>query len=164
MPKPPCYNQGVSARLPLEALHMQVDDDRNVGGSAGRGRLSLTAGLIAVVVLILASLALMVYFLLRPQTPVETVERWRDIFIIVVALESLVIGVALIVMVVQLAGLINLIQNELRPILRATSETVNTLRGTTDFLGENVVRPVIELRGYLAGISRVLELLHIKRK
>ncbi len=85
-------------------------------------------------------------------------------FIIVVALESLVIGVALIVLIVQLASLINLLQNEVRPILKATSDTVNNLRGTAEFLGENVVEPVVKLNGYLAGLYRMLELMGLKKK
>jgi hypothetical protein len=80
------------------------------------------------------------------------------------ALESLLVGVALIVLIVQLASLINLLQNEVRPILNATSETVNSLRGTAEFLGENVVEPVVKLNSYLAGLRRMLELLGIKPK
>ena len=117
--------------------------------------------IIAVVVVLVALLGVAIYFLLQPATPTDKI---RDIFIIVVALETLVIGVALIVLVIQLASLINLLQNEVRPILQATSETVNTLRGTAEFLGENVVEPVIKLNGYLAGLKRMLELLGIKPK
>lgn len=113
----------------------------------------------AVVLLIL--LAVSIYFLLQPGTPTD---RIRDVFIIVVALETLVIGVAMIVLIVQLASLINLLQNEVRPILHATSDTVNSLRGTAEFLGESVVEPVIKLNGYLAGLQRIFELMGIKRK
>ncbi|MGZ9221956.1 MAG: hypothetical protein ACXW4E_02945 [Anaerolineales bacterium] len=120
--------------------------------------------MIAVVVggvLILAGLIVAIILLMQPTTPTD---RIRDVFIIVVALESLVIGVALIVLIVQLASLINLLQNEVRPILAATNETVNNLRGTAEFLGENVVEPVIKLNGYLAGMNRVIELMGIKKK
>src|SRR5215510_2003478 len=115
--------------------------------------------IVAVVLLILLGVA--IYFLLQPATPTDKI---RDVFIIVVALESLVIGVAVIVLIVQLATLINLLQNEVRPILAATNETVNHLRGTAEFLGENVVEPVIKLNGYLAGMNRVIELMGIKKK
>ncbi|HEY3474523.1 MAG TPA: hypothetical protein VGK56_07920, partial [Anaerolineales bacterium] len=101
------------------------------------------------------------YFLLQPGTPTD---RIRDVFIIVVALESLVIGIALIILIVQLASLINLLQNEVRPILNTTSETVNNLRGTVEFLGENAVEPVIKLNSYLAAMSRVIELMGIRKK
>ena len=113
----------------------------------------------AVILLILLGVA--IYLLLQPATPTDKI---RDIFIIVVALESLVIGVALVVLIVQIAGLINLLQNEVRPILKATNDTVNNLRGTAEFLGENVVEPVIKLNGYLAGLNRMLELMGIKKK
>ncbi len=112
-------------------------------------------------VIILAFLIVAIWYLMLSTTPTD---RIRDVFIIVVALESLVIGVALIILIIQLASLINLLQNEVRPILTATSETVNNLRGTAEFLGENVVEPVIKLNGYLAGLNRVIELMGIIRK
>ena len=116
-------------------------------------------GIGAFILLLLLGVA--IYFLLQPATPTDKI---RDIFIIIVALESLVIGVALIILVMQLASLVNLLQNEVRPILKATNETVNNLRGTAEFLGENVVEPVVKLNGYLAGLTRMLELMGLKKK
>jgi hypothetical protein len=72
--------------------------------------------------------------------------------------------VALIVLIVQLSSLVNLLQNEVRPMLEATNETINTLRGTTEFLGENLVEPVIKLNSYLAGLKRLLDMVGIKQK
>ena len=118
-------------------------------------------GVIIGVVILLALLGLAIFFLLQPATPTDKI---RDIFIIVVALESLVIGVALVILIIQLAGLINLLQNEVKPILKATTDTVNHLRGTAEFLGENVVEPVIKLNGYLAGLYRMLEMMGVKKK
>ena len=118
-------------------------------------------GVIIGAVVLLVLLGLAIFFLLQPATPTDKI---RDIFIIVVALESLVIGVALVVLIIQLASLINLLQNEVRPILKATTDTVNNLRGTAEFLGENVVEPVIKLNGYLAGLYRMLEMMGIKKK
>jgi hypothetical protein len=128
---------------------------------AERRQKTIVASIIAGILFILILLGVAIFFLLQPATPTDKI---RDVFIIVVALESLVIGVALIVLIVQLASLINLLQNEVRPILNATSETVNSLRGTAEFLGENVVEPVVKLNSYLAGLRRMLELLGIKPK
>ena len=116
---------------------------------------------VVAVFILIALIILAVYFLLQPGTPTDKI---RDIFLIFMALESLVLGVAMIVLIVQLASLINLLQNEVRPILHATNDTVNNLRGTAEFLGENVVEPVIKLNGYLAGFQRVLELMRFKQK
>jgi len=121
----------------------------------------MMTGVIIGVVVFLILLGLSIFYLLQPTSPTDKI---RDVFIIVVALESLVIGVALIVLVAQLASLINLLQNEVRPILKATNETVNNLRGTAEFLGENVVEPVIKLNSYLAGLNRMLELMGVKKK
>lgn len=118
-------------------------------------------GVIIGAVVLLVLLGVAIYFLLQPATPTDKI---RDVFIIVVALESLVIGVALVVLIVQMASLINLLQNEVRPILKATNDTVNNLRGTAEFLGENVVEPVIKLNGYMAGLYRMLELMGIRKK
>ncbi len=117
--------------------------------------------IIGVVVLLVLLGIVAIWFLLQPTTPTNKI---RDVFIIIVAIESGVIGVALVVLIVQLAALINLLQNEVKPILLATNETVNTLRGTTEFLSENVVEPVIKLNGYMAGLTRMLELLGVRKK
>ena len=138
---------------PAEQATTQPETER-------RQKTILTVIIVGVVILLIL-LAVAIYFLLQPATPTDKI---RDVFIIVVALESLVIGVALIVLIVQLASLINLLQNEIRPILNATSDTVNTLRGTAEFLGDNVVEPVIKLNGYLAGLYRMLELMGVKKK
>jgi hypothetical protein len=152
MPLPPQQTETPPPPSP-EVLAAQLEQDKKI-------KRIVTWVIIGVVVL-LALLGLAIYYLLQPASPTD---RIRDVFIIVVALESLVIGVALIVLIVQLASLINLLQNEVRPILHATSDTVNTLRGTAEFLGENVVEPVIKLNGYLAGMQRMLELMGIRRK
>jgi hypothetical protein len=149
-----------SETTPEIVRNPQTDEAPTSKEAESRSRKIITIIIIGIVVLLLL-LAVAIYFLLQPSTPTD---RIRDVFIIVVALESLVIGVALIVLIVQLASLINLLQNEVRPILTATSETVNNLRGTAEFLGENMVEPVIKLNGYLAGMSRVIELMGIKKK
>jgi hypothetical protein len=128
---------------------------------AERQQRTIVITAVIVLILLVAGIVAAVIGLLQPNTPTEKI---RDIFIIFMALESLLIGAALIILIVQFASLINLLQNEVRPILDATNEAVNHLRGTTEFLGENLVEPVIKLNGYLAGMQRMIELLGIKKK
>jgi len=87
----------------------------------------------------------------------------RDIFIIVMALEFLVIGIALVILIVQVAILTNLLQNEVKPILTSTQDTVNTLKGTVRFLSNNVSEPVIKLNEYLAGLKKLLDILKLTK-
>ncbi len=109
----------------------------------------------------LGIIGLVVFALLQDAA---TTAKIRDIFIIFLALESLLIGAALVVLIVQLASLINLVQNEIRPILDSTQEAVHTLRGTTRFLSDNLVEPVIKLNAYLAGLQRMTDLFGLKKK
>ncbi|MBN2386099.1 MAG: hypothetical protein JXB85_03710 [Anaerolineales bacterium] len=115
----------------------------------------ILVGIIAAVVILLGLIGTAIYFLLQDA---GTTSKVRDIFIIFMALESLVIGAALIILIIQIASLINLLHNEVRPILESTTETVNTLRGTTAFLSENLVEPVIKLNSSLAGLRKFFEL------
>jgi hypothetical protein len=109
----------------------------------------------------LAGLGLAVYGLMLPTTDTP---RIRDIFIISMALISMLTLLALVVLLVQLARLINLLQNEIKPILDSTNETMSHLRGTTVFLSDNLVEPVIKLNEYVAGLSQLVQILGLARK
>jgi hypothetical protein len=93
--------------------------------------------------------------------PESQTGKIRDIFIIFMAVEFLIIGVALVVMIIQLAALINLLQNEVKPILNSTNETVSNLKGTAKFLSDNMVEPVIKLNEYLAGFKKLIDIINI---
>lgn len=125
-----------------------------------RQRLTL-AGIAVGVLIILALMILAVIYLAKPSTPTDKI---RDIFIIFMALEFLLLGLALIILIIQLATLINLLQNEVKPILESTNETANTLRGTAVFLSENLTGPVIKLNEYIAVLKRLIELMGFFRK
>jgi hypothetical protein len=83
----------------------------------------------------------------------------RDVAIIVLAVESIVIGILLAFLSLQVYLLVRLIRDEIKPMLDSTNETVNTVRGTTVFVSETVVSPVIKGLSYLSalqGIARSL--------
>ena len=102
-----------------------------------------------------------VYVLAQPTTDTA---RVRDIVIIIMALESLLLGAVLIILIIQIARLTNLLQNEIKPILESTNETVSTLRGTTAFLSENLVQPVIKMNEYLAALQQLLIVIGLSRR
>jgi len=112
-------------------------------------------------ILLLAALIFSTYWLLTNADKTSTI---RDIFIIFLGFEFLLIGIALIILILQLARLINLLQNEVKPILDSTNETVNTLRGTTAFLSDNLVEPVMKLNEVIAGFQRLLQISGLMKK
>jgi len=136
-------------------------EEAAAASAAFRRQRWILAGVLLAVILLVAGIGFAVFGLMQNS---GTTAKIRDIFIIFMAFESLVIGAALVVLAIQVASLINLLQNEVRPILAATNETVNTLRGTTTFLSENLVEPVIKLNSYLAGLRRLFQLFGIKEK
>ncbi len=113
--------------------------------------ISIIVSLVVIALLVLATI-----FLINPDNEGATAQI-RDIFIIFMALESVIIGIALVILIIQLSSLINLLQNEIRPIINSTSETVNTLKGTATFMSNNLSEPVIKVNQFLAMIRTLVK-------
>ncbi len=149
------------ASIPLEETPQQPPQLPPAPTQSTTSRRRLVGIIIAAVVMV-GLLIFGLVMLLRADA--ATTSEIRDIFIIFMALESLVLGVALVILIVQLATLINLIQNDLKPILKSTNETVSTLRGTATFISNNITEPVIKLNEYLAGFKKLLDILRPGRR
>lgn len=137
---------------------------KSESGERSKQRLTI-AVIVILVVIILGLLITGLVFLTNPNlTSIDVVGRVRDIFIILMALESLLIGLALTILIIQIARLTNLLENEIKPILNSTNETISNLRGTSKFLSDNLVEPVIKLNEVLAVFQRIIDLMKITRK
>lgn len=75
----------------------------------------------------------------------------RDILIIFLALTSIVVWVMLGILIWQIWRLTKMVQSELKPMIADTKETISTVRGTANFMSENVVTPVIQTSSRMAG-------------
>lgn len=113
-------------------------------------------------IIIVGAIAAGVYFLSRAGA--EATAQVRDIFIIILALESFLIGIALIILVIQLATFTNLIQNELKPMISSTKETVGTIRGASKFISKRAVAPIISITSYSAGIRKLFDIIGFVHK
>jgi hypothetical protein len=140
----------------IRVQHATVPPEEQ-GGSSKRILIIVIVAAILLVALLVAA----VWGLLQPTTDTA---RIRDVFIIGMALMSLLIGVTLVILIIQMARLINLLQNEIKPILDSTNETVANLRGTTAFLSDNLVEPVIKLNEMSAALYQVVRLLGLARR
>jgi len=83
----------------------------------------------------------------------------RDIAIIVLAVESIVIGVVLTLLLWRLRDLTRLLQDEIEPILDSARETLGTVKGTTSLVSETIVSPAIKISGFAAGLRRIAEVM-----
>ena len=122
------------------------------------GKWQIAVGISIPVILLIAGL---VYLFVAPATQTA---RIRDIFIILMAFTSIAIGLVLLILIVQIAELTNLLKTEIKPVIDTANETVNNLRGTTEFLGKNMVEPVVKLNEYIAALKKLTELLSLSRK
>jgi hypothetical protein len=131
-----------------------------------RARRLLTAGLV-VAVLLLVGLAILLVFLsidayqttlagTGPSPGAVVVSLLRDVAIVFVAFEVLLVGGLMIILILQVQSLIALLQDEIKPMMEATNDTLATVRGTTQFVSHNLVSPLMKWSGYLAGIRRVV--------
>jgi hypothetical protein len=125
-------------------------------GDAKRNRTLQTAGLVLIALVVLAVLGAIGYGLVThpPFTAVL-----RDISIIVLALVTVVIGLFLTILIFQLQSLTALLRDEIKPILDSANQTANTVRGTTTFVSDAVVSPMIKVASFAAGVGQTLRVL-----
>jgi hypothetical protein len=83
----------------------------------------------------------------------------RDLAIILLAVESLAIGVMLIVLIWEIRNLAKLLREEIKPILDSADETVRTVRGTTVFVSDTFVNPMVRASSFVSGIGQALRIL-----
>ena len=83
----------------------------------------------------------------------------RDVAIILLAVQSLVIGVLLAILLLQIRQLVRLLQEEVRPILLSLQDTAGTVRGTTTVVSEYVVTPVARIASVDEGVREGLQVL-----
>jgi hypothetical protein len=83
----------------------------------------------------------------------------RDIAIIVLAVESIIIGVLLILLLWQVRGLTRLLQEQIKPMLDSMQETIGRIKGTTTLVSETIVSPAVKISGFTTGVRRALEVM-----
>ncbi|GEM_PF-407985 len=124
--------------------------------SSGKGlqRVVLIAagGLIGLIVLLfLLAIGLAVFTNVEQSGAV--IRLIRDLVIIFLGLEGILIILSLSILVLQIARLIGLLQTEIKPILENTQQTVKTAQTTVEFVSENVTQPIIRISGFISGAS-----------
>jgi hypothetical protein len=99
-----------------------------------RRRMTLVGiGIAVIAVLVLLSFAFMI--------AAGVIDEVRDIVIILLAIESLVIGGVTLFLLYQLIMLVTLLREDLIPLIQSAQETVNSARGTTVYVSRKIVVP-----------------------
>jgi len=114
-----------------------------------RTQMIVIGGAVLFLVLLIAAIVLMAKFPGATQVV-------RDIAIVFVAVETFIIGLAMIVLIFQVQMLIQMLRDEIQPLLLSVNDTASTVRGTTQFVSHKVVSPFIQMAGFAAGARRVV--------
>jgi len=90
--------------------------------------------------------------------------RLRDMSFIVMAAGGILGIVLMLIIAILLAVIVIVVYDRIIPILEGinraigeAADTVQNVRGTTRFLGEKMVNPVIEVSSYASGVRRILK-------
>jgi hypothetical protein len=113
-----------------------------------------TALVIVVIGLILIGLAYWLYQLGgADQAPLE---RIRDIVIIFLAFQLLLVTIVLAGIAAGLGFLVVVLKDQVIPLLTELTETARRLRGTTEFVTEEAVKPIVTAAGQVAKMRAMM--------
>jgi hypothetical protein len=132
----------VRESLPEPEASSQAQQER-------RTQIFIAVGAVLLLALLITAIILMAR---HPQATTVI----RDIAIVFVAVTTFLIGLTAIVLVVELWVLIKVLREEIQPLLKSVNDTASTVRGTTEFVSENVVSPIIQAAGFTAAVRQVM--------
>ncbi|MBN1121419.1 MAG: hypothetical protein JXJ17_10080 [Anaerolineae bacterium] len=118
-------------------------------------------GIVVITIIVVVGGVLLAVFADQTSAAVEVI---RDFLIIVMALELVIIATAITVFLIQTARFINLLNNEIQPIITSTQDTVNTVRGTAAFLSKNLTEPVMKASSTMQAIGKTMKDIDAIRK
>jgi len=107
----------------------------------------------------LAALALVLAFLVFLYTHPSIAAVLRDVLIIALTLQLILLTTVAIVLVYRLIRMVDWLQQEIQPVLHRARETVETVHGSSVFLGRHLARPAIEAASVAAGVTQALRTL-----
>ncbi|HEX5502679.1 MAG TPA: hypothetical protein VFW96_08655 [Thermomicrobiales bacterium] len=110
---------------------------------------AIIGGIIAVVLLIV----IIVLLYLGDEGPITA--RLRDISIIFISLLGILGVILLAALVGAVLWLVFTVKDKVVPLLETLTETASRLKGTTEFMTEQAVQPVIRVAGTVARVRAV---------
>jgi hypothetical protein len=153
----------------IPALPGLTSEESSAELSAGLGASRTPAIVAAIVAIALLTVLIGVGVLLFKNPPVAAV--LRDIFIILLGIQSIFLGLLMIVAVVaiiyvalKMYDLTQFVETELRPILRQVDDTVRTVQSRAVFLSDSAVKPVIDVMSWGSAVRGIIRAFTQPRK
>jgi hypothetical protein len=138
-----------------------ASESRDSSGPNITGLIKFTAILGILVILGLLGLALAAA-LTAAETWAPLIQILRDVFLLILILESVLVITALAILMLQAAGFLIMLKTEVKPILDNARETTRLSKATAQFINSNAVDPLIQIKSFLSGLLAFLrELIRI---
>lgn len=123
-------------------------------------KLSAILGILLILILFGAALAAA---LTAAETWAPIIRIFRDLFLLILLLESVLVIAALAILMLQAAGFLIMLKTEVKPIMQNARETTRLSKATAQFLNSNAVDPLIQIKSFLSGLLAFLrELIRIR--
>ncbi len=147
-----------------EAAVSEPAPDQDQPTSSGKIRRIIKLCAALVILLILGLLvAALTAALTAADTWTPVMRIFRDVFLLILLLESVLLIAALTILLLQAAGFLIMLRAEIKPILDGARETTRLGKATASFMNANAVDPLIQLKSFLAGLLAFLrELIHLR--
>lgn len=132
------------------------------------GRFTITRVLkLSALVLILLIVLLLVLAMTAALTAAETwapfLQIFRDVFLLILLLESVLLIAAICILLLQTAAFFIMLRAEVKPILDNARETTRLSKATAQFVNSNAIDPLIQIKSFLAGLLAFLrELIRLR--
>ncbi len=143
--------QAVSTTPPIEPTQTEAQSPWTV-----QRIVFLSAGVLGGVIALIFVVGLLLGFTSELEVTATRIEYIRNLFFIVIGIEGILIIGSIAVLIVQITRLINMLKRDVKPVLTTAKETVDTAKGTVEFVGDNAVGPIIRAGGFMAGLGVVV--------
>jgi hypothetical protein len=146
------------ARALSEPTQSNHSADASAGLSSSR-KPAVIAAIVAIVILVVF-IVVAVFLFNHPSATAVL----RDIFIILLGIETMIIGllaiaaiVAIIYLALKVYDLVQFVQNELGPMLNRADDTMRTVQSRAVFVSDTAVKPVVEIMAQVAAIRQTIK-------
>ncbi len=139
----------------MEELQQPVESSAQTQEHHKEEKSGIVIALVVFLVVVIATIVVGIILALHPEQNGPGLVIFRNTMIILVGLEAFVIGAALVVLLIQLARLVNMLNNEITPMVKTTQETLQILKGTSEFMSKYLADPVIDANAKASLVTRM---------
>jgi hypothetical protein len=144
-----------------------AEESPKLSAGLGSSRKPAIIGGVIIVVILAVFVGLGVLLFNNP----DATSRLRDIFIILLGIETMLICVlilllliALVYVALKLYDLTQFVEDEVRPMLNRADDAIRTVHSRTVFIADTAVKPVVDVMSYIAAVKSIIRTFTRPRK